>query len=306
VSYSIVVSSSDREAWLAARSTGIGASESAAILGLSSWASPLSVYMGKVDPTPVSDDAEWMRWGLLLERTILEELCRRAGVAPVPGPAHMLRSDEHPWATATPDGMVSETREPIEVKNLAWGYDEEEWAIGIPEHYRLQCQHQMMVTGAQRCIFGALIHGQRLVWEWIPRDEDTIRRIVIAGAEMWRRIQERDAPPSDGHPKDREALARMDRDDNAVELARDVVDPLLTAYYNAREARLGLEKQAKKAKAAEDAAANRIAQAMGAARSAYLYDGHRFEWVTTRRAGYTVESSEKQTFKILEPKGDTK
>ena len=299
-----VCDSHDRETWLSYRATGIGASEIAGVLGASSWESPLTVYRGKVEPPPHRDDEEWMQWGLLLEPAIRAELGRRAGVTfDAERSGWMLRSVEHQWATATPDEVTTDG-EPCEVKNLAWGYDPEEWESGIPEKYRLQCQHQMLVTGASRCLFGALLHGQRLVWEWIPRDEDTIRRIVVAGAEMWRRIQEHDEPPSDGHPRDRELLARGDHSADAVEVSRIDADPLVEEWLDAKEAQAKADAAAKAAKQRTEAAANRIAQLLGTAKAGHTYDGWSFEWGTYRRKAFMQPAIEKPQFKIKEPKGD--
>jgi len=299
-----VCDSHDRETWLSYRATGIGASEIAGVLGASSWESPLTVYRGKVDPPPHRDDEEWMQWGLLLEPAIRAELGRRAGVTfDAERSGWMLRSTAHPWATATPDEVTTDG-EPCEVKNLAWGYDPEEWEAGIPEKYRLQCQHQLLVTGAARCLFGALLHGQRLVWEWIARDEDTIRRIVVAGAEMWRRIQEHDEPPSDGHPRDRELLARGDHSADAVEVSRIDADPLVEEWLDAKEAQAKADAAAKAAKQRTEAAANRIAQLLGTAKAGRTYDGWSFEWGTYRRKAFMQPAIEKPQFKIKEPKGD--
>lgn len=300
--YTIVCDSHDREAWLAQRCTGIGASEIAAVLGASSWGSPLTVYLGKVDPPPHEDDAEWMLWGLLLEPVIREELGRRAGVTfDLSLSGRMLRSVEYPWATATPDEMTT-AGEPVEVKKLSWGYDADEWEQGIPEKYWWQCQQQMLVTGAARCLFGALIHGDRMVWEWIPRSEEAIRRIVVAGAEMWRRIQERDEPPSDGHERDRAALGRRAVEPETVELFRDEADEKLAIYWSTREARLRLEKEAKAAKKLEESAANNLAQLMGAATRGVLADGTVVEWLEKPRKGYTVAPSVTRSLKITEAK----
>src|SRR5512143_1689539 len=302
--YTIVCDSHDRETWLGHRATGIGASEIAPILGASSWGSPLTVYLGKVNPPPKQDDEEWMLWGLLLEPAIRAELGKRAGVEyNLDMSGKMLRSIEHPWATATPDEMTVDG-EPVEVKKLSWGYVEEEWEIGIPEKYRLQCQHQMLVTGARRCLFGALIHGDKLIWEWVDRDEATIRRIVIAGAEMWRRIQEHDEPPSDGHERDRAELARRATEAETVELYRDEADEKLALYWSARSVRLEHERQAKEAKKLEDAAANNLAQLMGTATRGVLIDGTVVEWRETTRKGFTVAPSVVRSLKVLEPKED--
>ena len=62
----------DKAVWLKHRSLGIGGSDVAAILGLSKWKSPLSVYMDKVFPEQADDKPkhEAMEWGSRLENSI--------------------------------------------------------------------------------------------------------------------------------------------------------------------------------------------------------------------------------------------
>jgi len=151
-----------RDAWLARRKSGIGASEISVVLGASGWESILGLYYKKIDdedPTDDDDRAEHLQWGKLLEDAIIAELARRAGVTIAAREPH-LRSMIHTWALATPDAITT-AGEPVECKNIAWGFDEQEWELGIPEKYYLQCQHQMLVCGAERCLFGALLYGSR-------------------------------------------------------------------------------------------------------------------------------------------------
>ena len=150
--------------WHELRGTGIGASEIAAVLGESKWASPLTVYLEKIGEMEPEEQTEPMLWGLKLERIICDELASRADVAITARSPGLLRSTEHTWALASPDAMTYDD-EPVEAKNLAWGYREDEWEEALPAQYYLQCQQQMLVTGAPRCLFGAVTHGQRLVWE---------------------------------------------------------------------------------------------------------------------------------------------
>lgn len=287
--------------WHAARRLSIGASEIAIVLGESPWRSRLDLYYEKTSDQPREhEDSEHMLWGRLLEGAILDEVARRAGVeVTLRGPS--LRSVAHPWATATPDGLTA-AGEPVEVKNLSGGYDADDWDAGIPRHYYLQCQHQMMVTGARRCLFAALVWGRKLVWEWVPRDDDEIRRIVVAGSEFWRRVTELDEPPPDGHPRERGALAARATEDAEVELYVDDVEPYLFEWESFKAQQRDLEKELKETKAKVASCENQIAQAMGPAQRAFCASGWTFRWKRTPRKGYTVEPTVVTTFEIKEKK----
>lgn len=298
--YTIVCRTDDEREWLQHRLSGIGASEMPILLGASDWGSNLDIYYSKVDGVDEArPQTEWMQWGKLLERTIVDELGRRAGVF-ISRAEVLLRSKAHPWALASLDDMTA-AGEPVEVKNLAWGFDAEEWADGIPEKYFIQCQQQLLVSGASRNLFGALLHGQRLVWEWIPRHEPTIQRIITAGEAFWRRVLEKRPPPSDGHPNARKRLARLDKSENDAELDEDEARPLILEWTAAESALREIRAQERKAEKARDAAADRIAQLVGPRRSASLGDWS-FKWETVSRNGYTVEPKTFEQFKIKPPK----
>ena len=70
----------NREEWLAGRHTGIGASEAAAVLGLSRYKSPLEVYLEKIGELGPQDDSERMYWGRKLEAIIAQEYGIRTGL----------------------------------------------------------------------------------------------------------------------------------------------------------------------------------------------------------------------------------
>lgn len=299
----VTIGSSHDDDWHERRRLGLGASEIAIVMGASGWNSVLALHYektGEVEPEE-RETREMLQWGNLLESTILEETARRAEVAVAWKQPH-LRSTEHPWALATPDGLTPE-REPIEVKNMSWGFDAEEWAEQIPEKYYLQCQQHCLVTGAGRCLFGALTFGCRLLWEWVPRDETTIKQIIKAGSEFWRGVETRTPPVSDGHPAARRALAKLATDDESVELFESEVDPLLVEWETAQERYSKLSAEHAKAKKVRDAAADALAQKLGKARSGFTTGGWSFRWKTTERKGYTVAPATIQQFEIKPPKG---
>lgn len=301
--FEIVCDSGDREAWLRARNTGIGASEIAVLLGASDWGSNLEMYYRKVGEITESlvEQTEAMQWGLLLEAAIRDELARRAEVQLLDAPARMLRSIAHPWATATPDAITVDG-EPVEVKNITHGYDPDAWAEQIPEKYMLQCQHQMLVTGAQRGLFGALLWGSRLVWEWVPRDETRIRAILRAGSAFWAHVERRDPPESDGNPQARKALAKLATDEEPVELYEPEIAHQLERFRVAKELHELAAGAEKRARRELDAAKDELAKQLGTHRCGTTATGWSIRWKTIERRGYTVAPSTIQQLEIRAPK----
>ena len=138
----------------AIRSTGIGASDVPAILGVDPWRGPWDVWMAKVHPSDFTDMSEAMEWGHRLEQAICDKFLE--------GRDHFeakrgetMRSEELSFALATPDFLLYEDGRLVgllEVKTSGWRRLDDWGTPGtdqIPSHYMAQVQWQMFVTGAQ-------------------------------------------------------------------------------------------------------------------------------------------------------------
>lgn len=148
----------DTPEWHEARTHSIGASEVAAILGLSPWQTPLQVYRAKMGiPGEIPEDLAY--FGHALEAPIAKWIRdKHPEVGPVE-PGFSARSLEWPWLTATPDRLASDVGlvYPIEIKTSS-AYSKDKWADGVPLYYQTQVQTQLAVLGAP---FGwlAVLHG---------------------------------------------------------------------------------------------------------------------------------------------------
>src|SRR5690606_7815110 len=95
-----------RRPWLEARRRGLGASDTAAILGLNPWATPLQVWQEKVDTSAPADEpvSEAAEWGSILEAPLARQTVARhpelGKLVPSPG---LLQHPDHPWMLATID-----------------------------------------------------------------------------------------------------------------------------------------------------------------------------------------------------------
>ncbi len=199
--FEVVCSSADRAPWLAARLTGIGASDAAALLGKSRYMSELELFLLKTGQVAHDeDDSEAAQWGHDLEGKILEVFGRRTG-RQVTRASALLRSTRYPWALCTLDGWQAVTGRaraiPVECKLTgAFGRD---WDDGVPEYFMPQVQQQMLVTDTSMASFACLINGTRLVYADVERDESMIAQIIEAGERFWAAVQgAADAPLPDG------------------------------------------------------------------------------------------------------------
>ncbi|QRY48111.1 YqaJ viral recombinase family protein [Mycolicibacterium boenickei] len=237
----------DRDEWLELRRTGIGSSDCSAVLGLGKYGSPFSVWADKTGKSRPDDETEAMMWGTLLEPVIRAELARRLGVEIVECPT--LRSLERPWQLYNPDGLILNQNALVEIKNAsAWlAHDWEEGEV--PDHAELQIQHGCAVTGADGAYVAGLIGGNRLRWEYVPRDDELIATIIAAEQHLWDTYIVPDvAPPIDGSDATAEAIAaQWPRRYDVIDVAADV--PAVLTAMGAYQAALDAEKAAKADKA---------------------------------------------------------
>ena len=148
----------DREAWLRGRQEfpGIGASEAAAIVGLSRWTSPIRLWRektGRDPPKEISGNAN-VRFGTAAEEHLRALFMLQHPELSLSYHAYdFLYQEERPWLRCTLDGELTEidSRENgiLEVKTaeLSAKADWEAWNGKIPEYYLCQILHQFQATG---------------------------------------------------------------------------------------------------------------------------------------------------------------
>lgn len=202
-----------RADWLAWRRDGIGGSDIAAILGLSPWASPWSVWADKAGLLPPEPDNEAMAAGRWLEAAIGPWFAHETGLV-VAGEQTMVTHPAHPWARCTVDGFVGHTQRQIDLLN-AEGVIEikvtgpgRRWD-GPPPHYVAQVQWQLACTGYDRAWLTVLM-GRRLDIHEITRDDDDIAFMLARADDFWHDHVVTGTPPAtDGHDATLRAIAAV-------------------------------------------------------------------------------------------------
>lgn len=176
----------DSAEWHEARRLTLGASEVAAVLGLSPWQTPLSVWRTKMGvPNQIGEDAAY--WGHAHEPTIAQWIRdKHPEIGDVSSVGWSVRSDDYPWLSASPDRLMVNTFPtiPVELKTDD-GFKRESWADAVPDYYRIQSIVQQGIQGAP---FGwlAVLHGTKTA-ELIRIDFDATvwEQIVRITGEWW-------------------------------------------------------------------------------------------------------------------------
>lgn len=237
----------DRDEWLEARQAGIGASEIAAVLGISPYDSPFSLWWRKRNNWGVDANAE-MSTGTFLEGTI-------ASWFKVHGdPNENLHIDhaglyhhpDRPWQMATPDRLIQviddcggvcedglvanpdstffiEGYEPcwvcgmryktvglLECKWVAYSWDGwgEQDTDDVPVHYRAQALWQLDVMGVDEVIICALGPGGFRTYR-VRRDEKDLTAMREAGRRFWQSLIDDVPPDPDEHAATLPILRRL-------------------------------------------------------------------------------------------------
>lgn len=208
----VVARDPDQEEWLSKRrSSGIGASESAVLLGISSsFASPLSIYTDKLGLAEETEENELAVSGRWLEKPILKMYAHRTGRIVEPD-QRLLRSrdgdetGDWDFMVCTPDGFQRWPDNSID-EHLAMGpgvveakavWFGDPWDEGIPARVVCQLQHQMAVTGFKWGTGVALDRGT-LRWADVKRDDPFINDVLVPCCrEFWARVLNQKPLPLD-------------------------------------------------------------------------------------------------------------
>lgn len=188
-----------RAQWLDARRKGVGGSDSSAIMGLSQYATPYTVWLektGRVTPEDISEK-EAVYWGNVLEDVVAAEFAKRHPDWKVARRNALLQSVERPWQLASVDRLVTDgsgRKGVLEIKT-AGTFRAEDWEEGIPDYYLPQPIHYLAVTGREFFAVAVLIGGQKYKEFVYEREEDDIALLNEQERAFWDLV-EKDVPPA--------------------------------------------------------------------------------------------------------------
>jgi putative phage-type endonuclease len=182
-----VVQLDQRRAWLRERRRGLGASDAAAVLGLSPYSNPFVVWLDKTGRLPLDHGAEEpeKRWGRFLEGAIAEAFEEETGLRVIDRELSVIHP-EHSWLRATLDGRVTDGTAVLGVYEAKTTNGRDgTWRDGPPEWYVLQVQHQLLVTALDRAWLPVLIGGSDFEVHQVERDERVIALLLAYESAFW-------------------------------------------------------------------------------------------------------------------------
>lgn len=211
-----LMTAEDRAEWLAWRSAGIGGSDVSAILGLSRWASPWTVFLDKIGEGEDREPTQAMWWGQVLEDDIEARFMLETGLSVYAQQERAVHPD-HPWMRCTLDGRVRDDAFGVdlgifEAKSTADSVDD--WAMqgGVPIEYACQATWNMVVTQTTQCHM-AVLHcafGLELKVYELHLDQSDADEVIDAASQFWfKHVQRRVPPPADAHVETARAMAKV-------------------------------------------------------------------------------------------------
>uniref|UniRef100_UPI0015CD1641 YqaJ viral recombinase family nuclease n=1 Tax=Lacticaseibacillus absianus TaxID=2729623 RepID=UPI0015CD1641 len=254
----VSTASMTHEQWLLERRKGIGGSDVAAILGLSPWRSPFSVWADKTGRLPIEEgDNEFMHWGTIMEPILAHEFEAVTGKK-VYRQNKTFFDAEHPFLRANIDRDIAGEPGFLEIKTAS-EYKSAEWADDeVPVPYLLQVQHYMYVLNRPYVYFAYLIGGHHFDFKRVERDDEAIGIIEPQLIKWWEKhVIGDEAPETDGTSATAAALRALYPDDTG-----EVID-LPGSFDSLLESREQLKSSMASSKETMDAVDNQLRAAIG-------------------------------------------
>lgn len=277
-----------KEEWTKLRSTTIGGSDAAAILGLNPYKSPYALWAektGKVIPEDISQK-EAVRLGADLEDYVAHRFMEATGKKVRRENTTIFR-DDMPYAHANYDRLVIGENAGLEIKTTNALHLSKFKNGEFPANYYCQCVHYMMVSGLKRWYLAVLVLGIDFKVFVIDRDEAEIEALRMAEEDFWNLVQNDQPPEIDGMDSTADALNAAfpvsDPEADAVDLTGCATDLAI------------LDECSQQIKALEEKKATaqaRIMETMGTAERGG-YGSYSVTWKTQKRSTFDRKKWEK-------------
>lgn len=239
-----------REDWLAERRTGIGGSDAAAILGISPWATPVTVWLDKTGRAAPKEETEAMRIGTELEAFVARRYEQETGrtVQRFNRMIHkgcLLGNFDR---LVVPDGgkVASHMGEVRTDTLLECKTSSREWDGEVPLYYQVQVQHYMgLVPRLAHADVACLFLGRKRFEVFrVERDDVAIKKMFEILAAWWEEFVLGDKMPPPKNDEDCRLLWARSNPGKTVRATAEVAARLEAFAAAKAEERAAKEKAA--------------------------------------------------------------
>lgn len=262
----------DRASWLEMRRRNIGASDAAALFHAHPYKTALQLWAEQRGTLPAEDQADndALRRGRILEPAVAAGLreAHPGWIIEAPGEYVELTGarlgatpDFYAWPGTAAYHVLDENpkseRFLVQVKTVIEDAYEADWTPSPPAHFLIQCQAEMLVTGARKCLLAVMVlDGRRFpIHEYtFDFDEEFGAELEAAASKFWAAVDS-GKEPAIKHGQDGATLAQLYPQGHS--------EPVLALhgdndFVDACEAYKAAAKRVKDAEAEKDSAATRI------------------------------------------------
>lgn len=263
--------------WLALRSTYIGGSDAAAVVGLNPFSSPYALWAEKTGQIPGFAGNLATEVGTYLEEFVAQKFAAETGKKIRKCKQSFFNTD-YPFAIANIDREIVGEDAGLEIKTTSELNMKKFKGGEYPANYYCQCVHYMAMTGKKRWYLAVLIGNRDFRWFTIERDEAEIAALMEAEADFWELVKTRTPPAADSSRATTETIETFypESRDETVDLT---LESAALAQY------IALGKQIAELKAMQDEAANKIKSFMGDAGGGEC-EGFRVSWKSSTRCTF--------------------
>ena len=203
--------------WLKFRNNHITASEMSVLFDRCPWKSKKDLLVEKVTGSSNYKDSKNMWWGRRMEKINMQIFSEITGIR-TRSANSFLRSTREPLLAATLDGFakVPESLNSEEFKHIAFkrpwwekvhaglsfasglgliemkqteSYWEKNWWPNPPDHYLIQVQQQLFVTGLDWALLVAKVGASDMVAHFIEPDEDMHKEMIEDATLFWKEVK---------------------------------------------------------------------------------------------------------------------
>lgn len=173
--------------WLEWRSTHLTATSAAIVMGMNPWQTKKQLFEEKtLGWEKVFTDKELARMneGTRMEPIAREEFIKHTGLFVEP---LLAEHSDYPFLSASFDGMSPDLQTLVEIK---CGKKSFEMALNgiIPDYYRCQCMHQLLVSGLDSMYYYAFDGSLGILLE-VKRENEFIDKMLEEEIKFWDCIQ---------------------------------------------------------------------------------------------------------------------
>lgn len=186
-----------REEWLAERAKGIGSSEVGAVMGVSGFDTPYTVWLRKTGRVLPSAESPLMKIGHVFEGGVAALFADATGAVIDDATAadFLCVNDAEPFARASPDRfayMPGGGRIIVECKTTQKSVSGD----ALPFSWFAQVQYQMYCAGMDRAAIAWLSRGRDFGFEFVGKDDAFTAYMLDVLREFWSKSIVGDEPPA--------------------------------------------------------------------------------------------------------------